>query len=233
VFGSGRTHRLAQGGNAGFIAVPARYNPTQTSVPSGGGLSGPIAQNYGAPQAGLSPQVDTWFGSHFPISGGQIAEAGGTLRWARPYFPNIGGIERDQAVTTFQPGLNRIAEAGGPATPPTWNWKRYDQATGRLTFGQWSQNFPSGNGEYVSWELIPGQQWRDRYTNTGMPMQLGRQPRLPVQPSSYVRLNFFGAQPQMEGPYYPLLTDTAQTGSYGQWTTVLPSTPVGMESVYG
>jgi hypothetical protein len=221
--------------NAGFVAVPARYNPEQTYVPEGRNQSGPISQRYGAPQVGLSPQVDTYFGGHAPLLGDQFAsEPGGSLTYSRPYFPNTGGREGDQPATTFSPGYNGIDEAGRPAELPPAMAKRYDQWTYRRQFGSWAQNFPSGNGEWVQWAPMPGQRWRTEYYPTGAPRQQTAQPRLRPQPGQKLALKFFGVQPQMEGPYYPLLAQTAQAGSFGQWTDVLPGTPMaGMESVYG
>lgn len=219
---------------AGFVAVPARYNPAQSFEPAGRGLAGPVGQRYGAPQVGLSAETGTLYGSWAPLLGDQLVSGpGGALHYARRYYPNVGGRRWDEPATTFSPGYNETLSAGRPSSPPPAGAKRYDQWTERRWAGSWGQSFPAGNGIYVRWVPVPGQAWRARYEPTGVPQQLAAPPRRRPQSPQRVLLRFFGVQPQMDAGQSNLLTSVAPAGSYGQWTTVLGSVPAGQEPVYG
>lgn len=184
---------------AGFVALPARYNPAAPEPRlEGRGVGGPRLGNYGAVSRDNPPPE--------PLLQDQLASGpDGALHYARPYYENSAGADTNSAVVNYSPGDSATFESTGPTVPVPVSRKRVDQGTIYRQFGVWSQDYPNG-GRGV--------------------------PPMKPQPSRRLAIGRMRAQPQIEGPYYPLLTQLAQASSYGQTTETLPATPF-TESIYG
>jgi hypothetical protein len=146
---------------------------------------------------------------------------GGSIQYRRPYYVNGYPGAHSTSVSVYDPEASALAPTPAPAVPIPASRKRIDSATLRRTFNQWNQSFP--NGGLVA---RPGGVYnRPLFKLRGVA-------RIPVQPAAAVQLARIGAQRQMEGPYYPLLTQLAPAGSYGQTTQTLPATPATVASPF-
>jgi hypothetical protein len=146
---------------------------------------------------------------------------GGSIQYRRPTYVNGYPGAHSTEVAPYNPERSAIDPPPPPTVPIPASRKRIDTATLRRTFQQWNQSFP--NGGLVA---RPGGVYN-------RPLFRLRGPaRLPIQPAAAVQLARFGSQRQMEGPYYPLLTQLAPTSSYGQMTQTLPATPATVASPF-
>lgn len=217
---------------AGTVALPAReveWAPANNGLPvGGGGGKGPRLGNYGA--------WTRW--DIMPVPDGLVEseEASGKSLWyQRMFYPNTGGPQNDTQPTQYNPRTSDNQDTGRPLYPiPVGN--KLHSPTYRREFNSWQQRFPSDGVQ--TFHPIPEP-----------PISYG-QPPLPeylrpiIQRRGFWRYKIQRSMeaifdrrlrqvPQMQNPYFNLLTEQPSGSSYGAMTNVLAGPTQSGGSVFG